>query len=201
MALRDLRDLPWSSIDNDESRDLDQLEVAVEASGKVRLLIAVADVDALVQKGSALDDHARTNTTSVYTTARIFPMLPEVLSTDRTSLNERRGSPGAGRRHGGQRRRHARRSGCVRAAVRNRAKLTYPAVAAWLDGTGQAPSAIAALPGLERSSARRIASPQRCARAGSRKARSISTAPRSGRSWAMGWSRSCASRRRTARAT
>ena len=87
-GLRDLRRLPWSSIDNDESRDLDQLEVTVEDSDGVRLLVAVADVDALVTKGSALDDHARANTTSVYTTARIFPMLPETLSTDRTSLNE-----------------------------------------------------------------------------------------------------------------
>src|SRR5436190_18305726 len=88
-GLRDLRDLPWSSIDNDESRDLDQLEVVVtEANGGTRLLIAVADVDALVVKGSAHDDHARINTTSVYTAARIFPMLPEALSTDRTSLNE-----------------------------------------------------------------------------------------------------------------
>src|SRR3954463_12911753 len=85
-GLRDLRDLPWSSIDNDDSRDLDQLEVCVTTGG-TRLLIAIADVDALVIKGSALDGHARANTTSVYTTARIFPMLPEPLSTDRTSLN------------------------------------------------------------------------------------------------------------------
>src|SRR4051812_2299232 len=85
--LRDLRELPWSSIDNDESRDLDQLEVVIEQDGVVRLLVAVADVDALVAKGSALDEHAARNTTSVYTTARVFPMLPEILSTDRTSLN------------------------------------------------------------------------------------------------------------------
>src|SRR4029077_15372049 len=65
-GLRDLRQLPWSSIDNDESRDLDQLEVCVE-NGSTKLLIAIADVDALVAKGCALDAHARTNTTSVYT--------------------------------------------------------------------------------------------------------------------------------------
>ena len=87
-AVRDLRQLPWSSIDNAESRDLDQLEVCGDSrDGLDRLLVAIADVDALVPRDSALDDHARRNTTSVYTAARVFPMLPESLSTDRTSLN------------------------------------------------------------------------------------------------------------------
>ena len=86
-ALRDLRGLPWSSIDNDESRDLDQLEVCTDGAVP-RLLIAIADVDALVPKGSALDAHAENNTTSVYTPAHVFPMLPPELSNDRTSLNE-----------------------------------------------------------------------------------------------------------------
>src|SRR3954462_10409587 len=85
-GLRDLRELPWSSIDNDDSRDLDQLEVCVE-NGSTRLLIAIADVDCLVAKGSAVDEHASANTTSVYTPAVIFPMLTLELSTDRTSLN------------------------------------------------------------------------------------------------------------------
>jgi VacB/RNase II family 3'-5' exoribonuclease len=148
-GLRDLRGLLWSSIDNDESRDLDQLEVTVEEKGGVRLLVAVADVDSLVPKGSALDDHARVNTTSVYTTARIFPMLPEALSTDRTSLNEEEDRPALVvdmrvADDGGV-------TGDVyRAAVRNHAKLTYPAVAAWLDGDGPAPSAIGRNPDLER---------------------------------------------------
>jgi exoribonuclease-2 len=148
-GLRDLTQLPWSSIDNDESRDLDQLEVVVEEGSGSRLLIAIADVDCLVGKGSALDDHARTNTTSVYTAARIFPMLPEPLSTDRTSLNAGENRPaivvdmvvnddGA-----------IALSDVYRAAVRNHAKLAYPAVAAWLDGGAPLP-ALATSPTLER---------------------------------------------------
>jgi exoribonuclease-2 len=87
--VRDLRDRLWASIDNDNSRDLDQLTVAESlAGGQVRILVAVADVDTLVRKGSALDAHAAHNTTSVYTPAAIFPMLPEGLSTNLTSLNE-----------------------------------------------------------------------------------------------------------------
>ena len=86
--LRDLRELLWCSIDNDDSLDLDQLTVAeAMPGGNVKILVAVADVDALVKDGSAIDDHARHNTTSVYTAAEIFPMLPEKLSTNLTSLN------------------------------------------------------------------------------------------------------------------
>ena len=86
--VRDLRELLWCSIDNDDSRDLDQLSVAVAPTAASRILVAIADVDALVAKGSAIDDHAATNTTSVYTAAGIFPMLPEKLSTNLTSLGE-----------------------------------------------------------------------------------------------------------------
>src|SRR6266566_3522813 len=87
-AIRDLRNLLWCSIDNDDSRDLDQLTIAEDRGADVRILIAVADVDALVKRSTPIDDHAEKNTTSVYTAAKIFPMLPEKLSTNLTSLNE-----------------------------------------------------------------------------------------------------------------
>ena len=145
-SVRDLRALPWASIDNDDSRDLDQLSVA-DGAGKV--LVAIADVDASVPRGSAIDDHARHNTTSVYTAARIFPMLPERLSTDLTSLGERQerlatvvemtvGEDGA-----------VTGSDVYRAVVVNHAKLAYGSVAAWLDGAAPAPPGISAVPGLD----------------------------------------------------
>src|SRR6185503_895393 len=90
-SVRDLRNLLWASIDNDESADLDQLSVAEPVPGDaVKILVAIADVDALMKKDSAIDGHASTNTTSVYTAAEIFPMLPKKLSTDLTSLGEGR---------------------------------------------------------------------------------------------------------------
>jgi VacB/RNase II family 3'-5' exoribonuclease len=149
-AIRDLRALLWSSIDNDESRDLDQIEVAEQlADGAVRVLVAIADVDGTVKSGSPIDEHALVNTTSVYTAAQIFPMLPERLSTDLTSLGQDQerlavvfdmtvAADGS-----------LRQSDIYRALVRNRAKLTYRGVAAWLDGTGPAPPRVAAVAGLE----------------------------------------------------
>ena len=146
---RDLRGLLWASIDNDDSRDLDQLTVAEAISpAATRILIAIADVDAKVKQGSALDHHARTNTTSVYTDARIFPMLPELLSTDLTSLNEGQERlalvvemivDGEGQVTQGE---------LTRAVVVNRAKLAYDAVAAWLEGKSDPPAKLAAVPGL-----------------------------------------------------
>ncbi|MFZ2421844.1 MAG: RNB domain-containing ribonuclease [Anaerolineae bacterium] len=148
-SIRDLTDLLWASIDNDDSRDLDQLTVAETLpGGNVKIRVAVADVDALVKDGSAIDEHARHNTTSVYTAAEIFPMLPEALSTDLTSLNfaEERlavvvemvvGADGA-----------LLGSDIYRARVRNHAKLAYHSVAAWLEGNGALPDGIAAVKGL-----------------------------------------------------
>jgi exoribonuclease-2 len=150
-AIRDLRALLWSSIDNDDTRDLDQLVVAEPLSaGIVKILVAIADVDALVARGSPIDDHARSNTTSVYTAAKVFPMLPERLSTDLTSLHE------------GQERLavvvdmaidtagEITAFGVYRALVLNRAKLTYDGIAAWLDGHAPPPPQVSAVAGLDR---------------------------------------------------
>jgi len=149
-AIRDLRALLWCSIDNDDSRDLDQLTVTAPGrDGTVTVLVAVADVDALVGKGSAIDDHARANTTSVYTAAEIFPMLPEKLSTDLTSLGQDQARLAIvvemavapdGTVDG---------SDVYRALVRSRAKLAYNGVAAWLDGIAPPPPPLAAVPGLD----------------------------------------------------
>jgi len=148
-AGRDLRTLPWCSIDNDDSRDLDQLTVADAPRGACTTIrVAVADVSAAVAAGSALDCHARTNTTSVYTPPRNFPMLPDRLSTDLTSLNpgEDRlavvaeiavGDDGV-----------CRESAVYRALVHNHAKLAYHGVGAWLEGSGPPPRALASVTGL-----------------------------------------------------
>ncbi len=147
-SMRDLTSLLWASIDNDDSRDLDQLTVAEVMPGdQVKILVAIADVDSIVKNGSAIDDHARHNTTSVYTAAMIFPMLPEKLSTDLTSLNVNEdrlaiviemvlGADGS-----------LQASDIYRARVRNHAQLAYNSVAAWLDG-GSMPEAIITINGL-----------------------------------------------------
>ena len=148
-SARDLRGLLWCSIDNDDSRDLDQLSVAQSLpDGSSKILVAIADVDSIVRKGTAIDEHARTNTTSVYTAGGIFPMLPEKLSTDLTSLGygvERLAciiemvfdKDGA-----------LKGSDVYTAVVTNKAKLAYNSVAAWLEGTGPIPAAVEAVPGL-----------------------------------------------------
>jgi len=147
--IRDLRDRLWCSIDNDDSRDLDQLTVAEPLTGAaVKIFVAIADVDSMVTFGSAIDEHARSNTTSVYTAAQIFPMLPERLSTDLTSLNEgverlaiviEMTVDGGGEVVG---------SDVYRANVLNRAKLAYNSLAAWLDGVAEPPARLAAVAGL-----------------------------------------------------
>jgi exoribonuclease-2 len=148
--IRDLTALPWCSIDNDDSLDLDQLTACEAlAAGAVKILVAVADVDALVTKGSAIDMHAWTNTTSVYTSARVFAMLPERLSTDLTSLNAEQDrlaivtemvvAPDAS----------ITQATLYRAKVRNHAKLAYDALSAWIDGDGALPEAARAVDGLD----------------------------------------------------
>ena len=141
---RDLRTLPWCSIDNDDSRDLDQLSVSEPLQGgQVKVTVAIADVATAVEKNSAVDRHAQQNTTSVYTPGAMFPMLPERLSTDLTSLNPQRdrlaiviefvvtpeGALASSQVYG--------------AVVRNQAKLAYNAVGAWLAETGPLPPAAA----------------------------------------------------------
>jgi VacB/RNase II family 3'-5' exoribonuclease len=148
-GIRNLRNLLWASIDNDDSLDIDQLTTAESISGnKVKILVAIADVAARVKKGSAIDEHARHNTTSVYTPARVFSMLPEKLSTDLTSLNfnEERISivvemvidPDG----------TVSSSNIFKAMVNNHAKLAYNSVAAWLQGRADIPKEIAEVPGL-----------------------------------------------------
>jgi exoribonuclease-2 len=145
-----LRSLLWSSIDNDSSRDLDQVEYAENLpDGTTRLLIGIADVDSSVPKGSATDRQASFETTSVYTGVATFPMLPGELSTDRTSLMD------AQDRLSLVIELHLADSGEVTchdvypAFLRNRAKLAYSSTGAWLEGRGPMPQTVAATPGLE----------------------------------------------------
>jgi VacB/RNase II family 3'-5' exoribonuclease len=149
-AIRDFRNLLWCSIDNDSSRDLDQLTVAEKlTAGRIKILVAIADVDALVKPASPIDRHAKTNTTSVYTAAQIFPMLPEKLSTDLTSLNENADRlalviemvvTGDG---------SIQESAVYRALVNNHAKLAYRSVAAGLDGKDKMPDKVVNVQGLD----------------------------------------------------
>ena len=148
--VRDMREMLWSSIDNSESRDLDQIEYVERLpDGRIRLLIGIADVDAFVPKGSAIDRRAFLNTVSVYTPAIIFPMLPEQLSTGITSLLEGEDrlalvielaltSEGA-----------VSSRNVYRAVVHNHAKLTYEEVGEWLENQSPIPASIANVPGLE----------------------------------------------------
>ncbi|MDY0287703.1 MAG: RNB domain-containing ribonuclease [Sphaerochaeta sp.] len=151
-GLVDMRPLLWCSLDNDDSRDLDQLTAAEAGeNSRVKIFIAIADVDAFVRKGSAIDLHAQQNTSSVYTASTIFPMLPEALSTDITSLNF-----GCDRlavvteieiAEDGT----VLRSAFYRAIVHNKARLSYNSVAAWLDGKGPMPQEILSVKGMEES--------------------------------------------------
>jgi exoribonuclease-2 len=148
-GVHDLRHMLWSSIDNDDSRDLDQIEVAERVANGIRVVVAIADVDATVTAGTPIDQHASSQTTTVYTGVKTFPMLPEELSTNLTSLNE-----------GADRIAIAidmvvAPDGCIaassiyRALVRNAAQLTYSGVGPWLEGTAGAPAKVAASADLQ----------------------------------------------------
>jgi len=148
--VRDQREMLWASIDNDDSLDLDQLTVAETVpADKVKIMVAVADVDSLVKEGSAINEHARHNTTSVYTAAQTFPMLPEKLSTDFTSLNLNEDRLALVIEMVMDADRTLVASEIYRAHVRNHAKLAYNSVAAWLDGNETVPEAISSVPGLD----------------------------------------------------
>jgi exoribonuclease-2 len=144
-GILDLTGLLWSSIDNDTSKDLDQIEWAEQlADGRIRVLVGVADVDARVKLGTVIDTHARSETTSVYTGVKVFPMIPAELSEGITSLNEDEDRVAhviefsvdpAGTASDGK---------VYAALVRNRAQLAYNSVGAWLEGTGPAPAKVAA---------------------------------------------------------
>lgn len=149
-SIRDMRSTLWSSIDNATSRDLDQIEWAeMLPNGDIRVLVGIADVDAAVQKGSPVDFHAAQNTVTVYTESKIFPMMPEELSTDLTSLNE-----GVDRlavvaemivKENGD----VPQSAFFRARVHNYAKLSYEEIGPWLDGVGEMPDKVARIQGLK----------------------------------------------------
>ena len=147
---KDLTTLLWSSIDNRESRDLDQVEYAERLpNGAIRLLVGIADVDALVPKGSAVDHHAAENTTSVYTGVAVFPMLPERLSTDLTSLNEGEDRCAIVVEMEVAEDGSIARENAYRALVRNHAKLAYEPIGHWLSGTGARPGKLGSVEGLE----------------------------------------------------
>jgi exoribonuclease-2 len=142
---QDLRKLLWSSIDNDTSKDLDQIEWAEQLSdGRIRVLIGVADVDARVHLGSIIDSHAKSETTSVYTGVKVFPMLPAELSEGITSLNENEDRVAMVIEYTVDQAGSTADGKAYRALVRNQAQLAYNAVGAWLEGRGPAPAKVAA---------------------------------------------------------
>ena len=142
---KDLRDLLWSSVDNDTSKDLDQIEWAEQLpDGRIRVLIGVADVDARVNAGTVIDGHARSETTSVYTGVKVFPMLPSELSEGITSLNENQDRVALVIEYAVDPAGASSDAKAYRALVRNRAQLAYNSVGAWLEGKGPAPAKVAA---------------------------------------------------------
>jgi exoribonuclease-2 len=149
-AIRDLRGLFWSSIDNDTSRDLDQLEVAEQLpNGDAKVLVAIADVDTDVPRGSAIDQHAASQATTVYTGVRNFSMLPDTLSTGLTSLLENQDNAAIVIDFVVTSEGHVKSNDLYRALVRNKAQLTYNAVGAWLEGKASPPPKVAVASDLQ----------------------------------------------------
>ena len=149
-SIKNLTALPWCSIDNDDSRDLDQLTACeILPKGGVRIFVAVADVDALVKKGSAIDNHARLNTTSVYTSACTFPMLPEKLCTDLTSLNPHQDRMALVTAMDFSDDGVLFNSAIYRAVVRNKVQLAYDAVSAWIEGDANLPVTATQIVGMD----------------------------------------------------
>jgi exoribonuclease-2 len=144
-SAKDLRSLLWSSIDNDTSKDLDQIEWAEQLTdGRIRVLVGVADVDVRVRLGSVIDGHAKSETTSVYTGVRVFPMLPAELSEGITSLNENEDRVAVVIEFSVDQAGTVTDGTAYRALVKNRAQLAYNSVGAWLEGRGPAPVKVAA---------------------------------------------------------
>src|SRR5947209_8158182 len=148
--VRDLRHLLWSSIDNDTSRDLDQIEVAEKLTDSTtKIMVGIADVDAFVPKDTPIDRHAAKETITVYAGVRNFPMLPEELSTGTTSLLEVDGKLSVVTEFIVDGNGEVQKHDIYRALVVNKAQLTYNAVGAWLEGRGAAPPKVAASPELQ----------------------------------------------------
>lgn len=148
---KDLRGLLWFSLDNDDSKDLDQITYAeVIDSQRFKIYVAIADVDSLVKKNSAIDQHAQQNTTSVYTPTKIFPMLPEKLSTNLTSLNENEDRLAIVVEAEIEKSGELIHYSIYRGYVKNKAKLAYNGVSAWLDGVAAVPELIKTIPDLDK---------------------------------------------------
>jgi len=145
----DLTDLLWCSLDNDDSRDLDQLTACeILKNGLIKILVAVADVDAIVKKDSPIDEHAKINTASIYTSAKVFPMLPEKLSTDLTSLNQDENRLAVVTEMLINKNGTIIQPNVYRARVRNKAKLAYDAVSDWIEHKAKPPEALSRVKGM-----------------------------------------------------
>lgn len=149
-SVRDLRSLLWSSIDDAASLDLDQVEYAEKlANGDIRLLVGIADVDEFVPKDSVIDNFARKNTVSIYTASKVFPMLPESLSTDLTSLREGVDRLAVVIEMIVRENADVQTGDVFRALLRNQAKLSYEEIGAWLDGKSEIPNSVSQIDGME----------------------------------------------------